>query len=266
MVEAQLANQGTLNVNATMVLTQAGSTHTNTGTINLHNDLEIGGEFSNAGVMNFGSATLNAPSAPAQGFRVIGHSGLLANGPGGTINALQHAVVEAQLLNQGTLNVNATMVLTQPGSTHTNTGTINLNNDLNIGGEFSNAGVINFNSALTPTSALQPLPRGQAIWIQAGALNNAPSGTLNVLAPGGGAMPSLAHIANVSRRGRAHQPGHPQRRREPGSQRDRSHPPQHGVINVLADASFGRASDKRGHHLHHRRPAQRCRRSPRPPG
>ncbi|HQX08928.1 MAG TPA: hypothetical protein PKY66_00830, partial [Thermoflexales bacterium] len=112
-IEAQLANQGTLNVNATMVLTQAGSTHTNTGTINLNNDLEIGGEFSNNGVMNFGSATFNGPAAPAQTFRVIGQSGLLANGPGGTINALQHAVVEAQLANQGTINVNATMVLTQ---------------------------------------------------------------------------------------------------------------------------------------------------------
>ena len=149
-------------------------------------------------MMNFGSAGLNAPAAPAQGVRLIAQAGLLANGPGGTINALQHAVVEAQLLNQGILNVNATMVLTQAGSTHTNAGTINLNNDLEIGGAFSNNGVINFNSAITAVGALQPLPRGQAIWIQANALNNAPSGTLNVLAPQISAtLPAAPRAGNV---------------------------------------------------------------------
>jgi hypothetical protein len=239
-IEAALTNQGALNINAPLTLTKPGAVHTNTGTINLLATFAGHEPFTNFGTVNLGMTPLtNAKDRPTPNAIIWLPGARVTNGPGGTINALQRAVVEAQLVNQGTLNVNATMVLTQPGSTHTNTGTINLNNDLEIGGGFSNAGVINFNSAITPTGALQPSLRGHVIWIQESALNNAPSGTLNVLAPVISAtLPAAPRAGNATIQAQLINQGtlNISSSLEISATGLIHH--NSGVINVLADASF----------------------------
>lgn len=246
MLEAELLNNGTLNVDASLTISRVGKTHVNSGTINLNNDFEILGEFSNNGVINFNSTITptGALQPRARGSAIWIHADALNNTPSGTLNVLATATggahIEAALINQGTLNVNAPLTLTKPGAVHTNTGVIEINDGyLSTPEHFINAGVLNLNGLAAATGALQPRSRGHAIWIQSSALNNAPSGTLNVLAtpisatltarPQAGSAMIQAQLNNqgtlnisgsleVSATGLIHQ--------------------NTGVINVLTDASF----------------------------
>jgi RTX calcium-binding nonapeptide repeat (4 copies) len=222
-LNAQLNNQGTLNVNKNLTMNAAAAAHTNSGTINIPTSRTLtvtSGTLTNQapGALNLNSATITATLANeglivAHGtsaingtFTTAAGSALRAEGAGGfgtgnltvangftnngaieltnsaagqdailtvstgTLTNAQNRTIDilpgvgggsgtlnAQLDNQGTLNVNAPLTINKASATHTNSGTINVtggNLTLTQSGttpSFSTSGTINISSGRTFT-------------------------------------------------------------------------------------------------------------------